>query len=502
MKNKIKLLISLLVIISSFFIFSTSTKAEALDEDEQTCTLYFRLDYSQKPGKGHTTPGNERELDDYPDVLNAWNNMKITVTSNDLNSPVYNTPAPELADLRRNGGTYKVGTEITVTIETSGLPEGYHLSMDTLTKEEGAAYNKRYWTDNVKFVLDPKLFYPSEPERSSIDIVVPLAIMDVKFDLQGGNISGNEDPIVERVGKDNHVKFPVDPIKSGLIFNGWYSEVTGKYTYFWKPSNYFSDYTTDFQKNNDEDIDPMYDGVFLLRADWIALVNFDSQGGSNIDQQKVREGATATKPEDPTKDKAEFVAWIDQDGNQYDFTKPVTRNMTLTASWKESEQHQPEEPQEPIKPAEPETPSTPAGNLELPTATVESVQLTFDPSGGVWPSGSTDPMIIYASVGDLVRIPLGPVKEGSKFVYWEGSQYNPGDMYEVTGDHYFTAHYEDYVSMLEGENSQSEKENNLDNNLYNVENLPKTGEQSTAPVVLASAVGLGLLITLRKKLEQ
>ena len=42
-------------------------------------------------------------------------------------------------------------------------------------------------------------------------------------------------------------------------------------------------------------------------------------------------------------------------------------------------------------------------------------------------------------IGEMIRIPLGPTKAGFEFDYWQGSQYEPGDLYLVTGPHTFTA---------------------------------------------------------------
>jgi uncharacterized repeat protein (TIGR02543 family) len=38
----------------------------------------------------------------------------------------------------------------------------------------------------------------------------------------------------------------------------------------------------------------------------------------------------------------------------------------------------------------------------------------------------------------VITLPA-PVRDGYTFDYWEGSRYNAGDKYTVTGDHTFTA---------------------------------------------------------------
>lgn len=61
-------------------------------------------------------------------------------------------------------------------------------------------------------------------------------------------------------------------------------------------------------------------------------VTFDSNGGSSVASQTVDSNSKATKPTDPTKDTYSFAGWT-KDGAAYDFTMPVTSNITLTASW-------------------------------------------------------------------------------------------------------------------------------------------------------------------------
>lgn len=55
-------------------------------------------------------------------------------------------------------------------------------------------------------------------------------------------------------------------------------------------------------------------------------------GGGQIEAQTVEKGKTVTKPEDPTKEGVGFGGWL-LDGKLYDFSKPVTSNITLKAAW-------------------------------------------------------------------------------------------------------------------------------------------------------------------------
>ncbi len=68
------------------------------------------------------------------------------------------------------------------------------------------------------------------------------------------------------------------------------------------------------------------------KVDPTPTVTFDSAGGSSVAAQNLVGGAKATKPANPTRANYVFVAWT-LDGETYDFTKPVTGNITLKATW-------------------------------------------------------------------------------------------------------------------------------------------------------------------------
>ena len=61
-------------------------------------------------------------------------------------------------------------------------------------------------------------------------------------------------------------------------------------------------------------------------------ITFDSNGGSEVAAQEVEENVAATAPEAPTKDGYTFVEWLSGE-TAYDWTAPVTGNLTLTAKW-------------------------------------------------------------------------------------------------------------------------------------------------------------------------
>ena len=64
----------------------------------------------------------------------------------------------------------------------------------------------------------------------------------------------------------------------------------------------------------------------------VYTVTFNSDDGTPVPPQVRPKGAAAVKPADPTKPGLDFGGWyIGEDA--YDFTQPVTANLTLTAKW-------------------------------------------------------------------------------------------------------------------------------------------------------------------------
>ena len=66
-------------------------------------------------------------------------------------------------------------------------------------------------------------------------------------------------------------------------------------------------------------------------------VDFDAQGGSAVAAQKVQKGEAVGKPEDPTREGYRFTGWYlePECENEWEFSLPVTENMTLYAGWTE-----------------------------------------------------------------------------------------------------------------------------------------------------------------------
>ena len=131
----------------------------------------------------------------------------------------------------------------------------------------------------------------------------------VTFDSDGGTKIGSK--VIEEGKK---VTKPSNPTKTGFAFVSW--QLDGK------------DY--DFSSEITKDI--------TLKATWRELskfiVKFNSDGGTALPAQSVYEGGKALKPSNPTKEGYDFVSW-QLDSKNYDFNTPITKDITLKATWKE-----------------------------------------------------------------------------------------------------------------------------------------------------------------------
>lgn len=116
----------------------------------------------------------------------------------------------------------------------------------------------------------------------------------------------------------------------------------------------------------------------------------------------------------------------------------------------------------------------------------EKYDISYDLDGGVY-NGATDTVVVNCEYGSVISILEAPTKEGFKFLYWKGSEYNPGDSYTVEGAHKFTAIWE----LVEEETEEPTVTPDPTPADY-VAPTPKTGDSSGlgAWIVLMTVSGL------------
>ncbi len=210
------------------------------------------------------------------------------------------------------------GSTITETIPTK---EGYNFlgwyyndaEFDFTTKIESDITLKAKWEETKQT--------SSEESKPTTPVTKKYT---VKFDSNGGSKVSNQ-----TVEENKTAPEPTNPTRTGYTFKGWT----------------LNNQTYDFSKPVTKDI--------TLKAKWEEIkqtsseesepttpvtkkytVKFDSNGGSKVSNQTVEENKTAPEPTNPTRTGYTFKGWT-LNNQTYDFSKPVTKDITLKAKWEE-----------------------------------------------------------------------------------------------------------------------------------------------------------------------
>ena len=179
----------------------------------------------------------------------------------------------------------------------------------------------------------------------------------VTFNSNGGSVVA---PI--KTGLSKTIDKPDDPVKDGYEFVGWYLD--GE--------------KFDFDMEITENI--TLQAEYEKREEVTYTLAFDSLGGDKIENIVVKENTVLDAPI-PERDGYEFVGWY-YHNKEFDFSNPITDDMVLVAKYKKQE--------------------------EVKT----SVVVTFNSNGGSEIESET------ILVGDLVKMPKEPVRDGYKFAGW------------------------------------------------------------------------------------
>ena len=62
-------------------------------------------------------------------------------------------------------------------------------------------------------------------------------------------------------------------------------------------------------------------------------VTFDSNGGTEVEEQMVKKNEKAEEPESPTKEGYVFAGWYTEQDKKFSFNRKITEDITLTAKW-------------------------------------------------------------------------------------------------------------------------------------------------------------------------
>ena len=322
-----------------------------------------------------------------------------------------------------NGGTFPVPAG-TTSVDLAGIPEGWTAT----PMQDGLGFNmtSEDGSLSVEYVFQPE-----------------TAVHTVSFDYGIEGMTGSQ-----QVADGGKATEPVAPVRDGYTFDGWLLDgqpydfstpVTGDLTLtaaWTKLHTVTFDYGIEGMTGSQQIADggtltepyvPERDGYtftgwlldgrpfdfstpvtgdMTLTAGWqeneppapvTHTVTFDSAGGSPVEPQTVADGAAAIDPGVPSRDGYKFTGWL-LDGEPFDFSTPITGDITLVAGWEESEE---------------------------PAPVLHTV--TFD-------DGTGNTVTVNVQEGETVQEPAAPERDGYEFTGWllNGEPYDFST--PVTGD--------------------------------------------------------------------
>jgi len=205
--------------------------------------------------------------------------------------------------------------------------------------------------------------------KATAVVTVTQRPYNVTFDSNGGTAVASAS-----VKAGQKVSQPANPTRTGYTFNGWYTAKTGGTKY-------------DFAKPVTADM--------TLYAQWTInkyTVTFDTNGGTAVAAATVNYGQKVSQPANPTRTGYTFNGWYTakDGGSKYDFTKPVTTDMTMYARW-----------------------------------TINKYTVTFDTNGGTAVKTAT------VEYGKPVAQPTAPTRTGYAFAGWYTAK-DGGAKYDFT----------------------------------------------------------------------
>lgn len=204
----------------------------------------------------------------------------------------------------------------TITFESNGgtpidaqhVDHGSYVTRPTDPLLTGHTFRKWYTDEGLTTEYD---FTASVSSAMTLYAGYDTNRYTVTFNSNGGSAVASQS-----IEYENYATKPTDPSYAHYNFVRWY----------------LNDEDTEFDFANTKITDDI-----TLTAKWTLVkhtVTFDSNGGTDVASQSVEYGSSATRPSDPTQTSRDFVRWYLNDPTQeYDFSTPVTQDITLTALW-------------------------------------------------------------------------------------------------------------------------------------------------------------------------
>jgi len=306
------------------------------------------------------------------------------------------TPSDELSLKLKNEGktAYEVGEPINIvaTGTASGAWVGLYNVNDKYDPDNGGVTSLRwYYTaerngvitniisaaydDNGKGALgtgDYKLVLFGDGGYNNVKETIHFSIVDENSEFTINYKDGEKDitgltPATYKYVdiKGASISLPQTAEKEGHEFKGWYDN-----------ADFSGNAVTEIAKGS------VGNKTFYAKFDKLSYkVTFDTAGGSAIEAQDIVYGDKAVRPEEnPTRENYNFLGWITEDGEAFDFDAPITGTTTIYAKWQQ------------IK--------------------ANEYTVTFDTAGG----SAVDTQ--YVEDGKTAVKPADPKKNGYTFVKW------------------------------------------------------------------------------------
>ena len=440
-------------------------------------------------------------------IKEAWSKVAFHVY--DENGNLIDTTKGTIGDHNRWGGAkylgpYDKGHNYTVSVDTSTLPQGYYSYMTkdyfnqnfpadimAINGYKAATYDKSFTKDYAALRFHMDLI--------SVSYAKNEAVAKNQFTLNDdGEATGwnpayrkDQDYILKSFSQDGKLPIPSQEemeklADKGYRPNGFYYYYVDKQGNQHKTQTLYEELKEGFRLNyngygylktlkDNEGINTRkkfnYSGIFTMVLDQsIPKVTFDACGGTPEITEPMEVGYkmsvktdgldSSVMPKNPMKAGYVFTGWNSkQDGTGAAFTEDtvVTDDITVYAQWKDKE-----------------------------------YTITVDPNGGNW-NGDTAIRTQQFKENEEFTLPKAPTKDGYTFLYWKGSQYQPGQVYVVKEDHAFIAEWKKNEVPPEKKPDQQ--------NTASTKNTPNTGDNAEVMVYtgLSLVALMSLLLVLRKK---
>lgn len=217
-----------------------------------------------------------------------------------------------------------------VTYQSYWLRDGYSYTVNYYLQDENGDYqlSDKYsqtfysppYTDLLPKEIDGFYFAKKENNVGVFNLYYNRKQYQIDYYNKDQELTSKKEILFgANINNDTYNWTPERPgdVDSDYTWKGWYMD---------------ADLTTPYQFN------VMPSSHLVLYANWEAphyTVSFDVNGGDSKapESQSIEKYKVATVPDTPTKEHHIFAGWYTADGKRYDWSKPVTEDITLTAHW-------------------------------------------------------------------------------------------------------------------------------------------------------------------------